>query len=56
MIMHSGDKRDRVRIPLSNFNRHPLYSKMGDDYFNKFVINECRNWDNESYANFYDSF
>ena len=38
MIMHSGDKRDRVRIPLSNFNRHPLYSKMGDDYFNKFVL------------------
>ncbi|MBR2742273.1 MAG: hypothetical protein IKD89_01645 [Clostridia bacterium] len=38
MIMNSGDKRDRVRIPLSNFNRHPLYSKMGDDYFNKFVL------------------
>lgn len=38
MIMHSGNKRDRVRIPLSNFNRHPLYSKMGDDYFNKFVL------------------
>ena len=38
MIMNSGDERDRVRIPLSNFDRNPLYSMMGDDYFKKFVL------------------
>ena len=41
MIMKSNKNLDHIRIPLSYFDRHPLFSEMGPvglDYFKKFVL------------------